>query len=156
MREVPKKNYYILLVLLIVTILVTLILSNLYINKDKPISDFYKYSNKITVDDFDQYMLENSDVIIYISDKYNLKNETIEKKLKNKIEKLNLKQNLIYIEKSEINKQFLNKFEKNYKIDINLKKAPLIIVVVDDKVIRNEMITENIDLDSVIKSEDFK
>lgn len=156
MRNIPKKNYYILAVLLIATIIVTIVLSNLYLNKDKQISDFYKHSNKITMDDFDQYMLENSDVLIYISDKYNLKNENVEKKLKNKIEKLNLKQNLIYVEKSEINQKFLNKIKNDYKINIDLKKVPILIVIVDNKVITNEVITENIDFDNIIKSGDFE
>ena len=41
MREIPKKNYYILVVLLAVTVLLTLSLSNIYINRVELASNFY-------------------------------------------------------------------------------------------------------------------
>ena len=54
MKEIPKKNYYILVVLLVVTVGLTLLLSNLYVNKEKMVSNFYEYSNKITSEEFDE------------------------------------------------------------------------------------------------------
>ena len=47
MRQIPKKNYYILVVILSVTVLLTLCLSYVYKNKEKLVSNFYEYSNKI-------------------------------------------------------------------------------------------------------------
>ena len=81
MREIPKKNYIILVVLLAVTAFLTLFLSNIYKNKEKLTSNFYEYANKITPESFDEFMTENEDVIIYIGDKYDLTLETVEKEL---------------------------------------------------------------------------
>ena len=156
MREIPKKNYYILVVLLLATVLLTISLSNLYSNKEKLTSDFYNYANVITPEDFDEFMTENSDVIIYISDKYDLSHNTFEKKFETKIEELNLKHNLIYIDKENIDSEFLNKLKKMYQINLDLEKLPVAIVVVDKKVVRNVSVTSNSNVDTIIEYEVFE
>lgn len=156
MREIPKKNYYILVVLLLATVLLTISLSNLYLNKEKLTSDFYNYANVITPEDFDEFMTENSDVIIYISDKYDLSHNTFEKKFETKIEELNLKHNLIYIDKENIDSEFLNKLKKMYQINLDLEKLPVAIVVVDKKVVRNVSVTSNSNVDTIIEYEVFE
>lgn len=156
MRQIPKKNYYILAVLLILTVLLTLFLSNLYLTKDMLTSNFYEYSNKLTKESFDQFMIENSDVIIYISDKYDLTNETFEKDFMKKIDELNLKHNLIYIDKSELDKKFLNKLKSEYKINIDIKKIPTLVVLIDNKVVKNIYINKDSNVDTLIEYEDFE
>lgn len=156
MKKIPKKNYYILVVLLAVTVALTLLLSNLYLNREKLASNFYEYSNKITPEDFDVYMTENSDVIIYISDKYDLTHESFETNLKNKIDNLNLKHNLIYIDKIDMDKEFLNKLKNTYGINIDLEQTPIIIVVIDNQVVKNISITPNSNVDALIDFEVFE
>ena len=151
MREIPKKNYYILVVLLVVTAGLTMLLSNLYLNKEKMVSNFYEYSNKITPQEFNEYIIENPDLIVYISDKYDLTYETFETNFKNKIDNLNLKEKLIYIDKNYINKDFVNELKKIYKINIDLNNTPIIIVVIDKKVIKNVSITNDSNVDSIIE-----
>jgi len=70
MREIPKKNYIILAVLVVVTIAVTLISASIYKSSTKQVSEIYKYLNKITPEEFEGYLVENPDVIVYISDRY--------------------------------------------------------------------------------------
>jgi len=156
MKEIPKKNYYVLVVLLAVTVLLTLLLSNVYLSREKLVSNFYEYSNKITPEDFDEFMTENSDAIIYISDKYDLTHETFEKNFENKVEELNLKHNLIYIDKNDINDEFLNKLKKTYGVNIDLEKTPIIVVVIDEEVIKNISITPNSNADVLIEYEAFE
>lgn len=156
MRQIPKKNYYILVVLLVVTILLTLSLSYVYRNKEKLVSNFYEYSNKIKPQEFDEYMTENSDFIIYISDKYDLTYEEFENNFKDKIERLNLKNNLIYMDKNDINKEFLNKLKKEYNINIEIKDIPIVIVVIDNKVIKNVSVNTDSNVDTLIEYEVFE
>lgn len=156
MKEIPKKNYYILIVLLVVTILLTLMLSNLYLNREKLVSSFYEYSNKIAPKEFDQFMTENSDVIIYISDKYDLTNETFESKLEKKLDDLNLKHNFIFIDKNDINKKFINKLKKTYGINIDIDKTPIVIVIVDEQIAKNISVTSDSDVDTLIDFEVFE
>lgn len=156
MKEIPKKNYLFLVVLLLVTTLLTLTLSNIYINKDKLVSDFYENSNKIKPDDFDQYIFEYSDFIIYISDKYDLSHETFEKKFENKINDLNLKNNLVFIDKSDIDKEFLEKLKNEYGINIDLEKTPVIIVIIDKKAVKSAIVTQESNVDTIIEYEAFE
>ena len=155
MREIPKKNYIILVVLLAVTAFLTLFLSNIYKNKEKLTSNFYEYANKITPESFDEFMTENEDVIIYIGDKYDLTIETVEKELSQKIDELNLKHNLIYIDKSYVDKKFIKKL-KGYDINIDLDKLPVVLVVVEEEVIKNVRLNSNTDIDELIAGEIFE
>ena len=156
MKEIPKKNYCLLVVLLAVTVVLTLSLSSIYLNKEKLVSNFYEYSNKITVEEFDEYMIENSDTIIYISDKYDLTLGDFEKKLQNKLDEKNLKQNFVFLDKKDINDKFLNKLKNTYKINIDLEKTPIIIVVVDKRVIKNVKVTSSSDVNTLIDYEVFE
>ena len=133
-----------------------MLLANIYINKEKLASDFYEYSNKIKPDEFDEFMIEHPDSIIYISDKYDLTFEMFEKKFENKLEELNLKENLIYIDKSDIDKEFLTKLKKIYNIKIELKNTPIIVVVIDNQMIKNISITPNSNVDTLIEYEAFE
>ena len=155
MREIPKKNYIILVVLLAVTAFLTLFLSNIYKNKEKLTSNFYEYVNKITPESFDEFMTENEDVIIYIGDKYDLTLETVEKELSEKIDELNLKHNLIYIDKSYVDKKFIKKL-KGYDINIDLDKLPVVVVVVEEEVLKNVRLNSNTDIDELIAGEIFE
>lgn len=156
MREIPKKNYYILAILLIVTVILTLLLSSISLNKEETFSDFYEYSNKIVPEEFDEYMLENNDIIIYISSKYDLSNKTFENRFQKKLNNLNLKENLIFIDKNDINTKFLKKFKKTYGINLNLKKTPIIVVIIDEKVIKKITVSSNTNVDTIIEYEDFR
>ncbi len=153
---IRRKNYLILIVLILFTVLLTLFLSNIYINKDRQVSDFYIYSNKILPNEFEQYMVDNSDLIIYISDKYDLSNSPFESKFENKLNELNLKSNLVYIDKNDINNDFLEKLKNDYEININLKNCPIIIVVVDKKVIKTTSVLQDSNIDTIIDYEVFK
>ena len=156
MKEIPRKNYYILVVLILITLLLTLSFARIYKNRDKLVSNFYNYANKITSDEFDEYMLENSDLIIYIADKYDLTNESFENKFQKKLNDLNLKDKLVYIDKEELNKNFLNKLTKEYDIKLNANKLPVIIIMIDKKIIKSVYINSTTQVDTVIEYEAFE
>ena len=142
-----KKNYIILVVLIICTILITLFFSRMYLNKTKEYSTFYSESNKITVKEIEQMSLEEPDVIYYISDKYDLNNADFELKLKTKLEGKNLLSKLVYI---DTKKSLINKFKTIYKLKIDIDKYPILVFVVDKKVIKTIYVNDNQDIDSYI------
>lgn len=156
MKEIPKKNYYILAILLLVTMFLTLFLSNLYFNKEKNVSSFYECSNKITPKEFDQFMTENANVIIYISEKYDLEYEKFEEKLKTKLDDLNLRENLVFIDKNDINKKFITKIKNKYGINIDIEDTPILLVIIDNEIKKNVIIDINTDVDSIIEHEVFE
>lgn len=156
MQKKGIKNYIILILLILCTIIVTFVLSNIYKNKDKKVNPFYEYANKITIDEFDQYMLENSDVIIYISDKYSLQYEQFEKKFKSKIIESNLNEKIIFIDKKDINKKFISKLQKQYNISINLNKIPIILIIVDKELQKQIYVNADTNVENFIDYEDFQ
>lgn len=156
MKKIPKKNYIILAVLISVTVLLTLVLSNIYLNKEKLVSNFYNDINEIKPNDFDEYFLEHTDLIIYISDKYDLSNETFEKKFEKKLENLNLKNIVVFMDKNEIDKKFLNKLKDEYNINIDINNTPLIVVVVDKEFVKGVSVSNLTDVDTIINYEAFE
>ncbi len=156
MRVIPKKNYFILIILVAATIFLTLFLSKIYINKNRKVSDFYSYSNKITVEGFKEYINENQEAIIYISDKYDLKHESFESKFKSNIDNLNLKNKVIFIEQSDIDYDYKNKLKEDYNIDLDLSRYPILIVIIDNKLVSMDYIDDNSNADTIIDYSDFE
>ena len=156
MREIPKKNYYTLFALILLVVLMTLSLASIYKNGDKIASDFYNYSNKITGDEFQEYRNENSDFIIYVSDKFDLTLEKFENDFKNKLNDLNLKNKLIYIDKKEISNKNIKEFFKEQGISIDKRKLPMIIVVIDNKVLKYTFVDLNSNADTILNYEVFE
>lgn len=134
MKKIDTKNYLFLLLLLVGTVFITLIAANIYSSKNKLTSQFYESSKKITANEFSEYVIENPDTIIYISDKYDLTNETFEEKFKLKLEQLNLVDKFVFLDKDEFNETFLLDLNKEYKMDIDLEKTPVILVIIDKMV----------------------
>ena len=151
-----KKNYIYLTILLIVTVIITLSLSNLYKRETTEISYSYEMLNKITANEFEEYMIEHPDTIIYIADKTNLDNNKFEKKFVNKLEKLNLLENVVYIEKEEMTKKIEELLKKNYSYEYKEKNLPIIIVISDAKVIENSIVQKDSDVNTIINYEVFE
>ena len=85
-----------------------------------------------------------------------MNHEELIKKIKDKIDELNLKHNLIYIEKNEITKEFLDKLKKSYNINILLENTPIAIVIIDEEVVKNISVTPDTNVDVVIDYEVFE
>lgn len=142
-----KKNYIILIVLLLLTIMLTLIFSKIYLNRSKELSTFYIDSSKITAKEIEQFSMESVDAIYYISNKYDFENAAFENLFKSKLEEKNLLDKLVYI---DIKKSIINKFKRIYKLDLNIDKYPIIVFVADKKVIKTIYVKDNQDIDNFI------
>lgn len=156
MKEIPKKNYIYVVVLLVMTVLIVFSLSNIYVSKNKFVSEFYEYSNVITSDEFNDFIFENPDSIIYISDKYDLSFAEFESELKNKIESLNIKNNFVYIDKESVNESFINDLEKNHQVKIFYDEKPIVLFVVDKEIIKVVEIGIDTSVETLINYEVFE
>lgn len=151
-----KKKYIYLLMLIVVTVVVTLLLASIY--KKEVTHNCYAYENmnKIIPDEFETYMMENPDTIIYIGDKNNLQNNQFEKKLVKKMESLNILENIIYIEKEEIGLELKKILKEKYNYNYNEDKIPVLIVIIDDEIIQISIVDENSNADTIINYEVFE
>lgn len=150
-----KKMIY-LIILVVATVIVTLLLADIYKKETIKTSYAYENFNKITANEFDEYMMEHTDTIIYIADKNNLKYNKFDKKFLSKIEKLNLLENTIYIEKDEITKSIVKKLKENYSYEYKEKELPIIIVVSDNEVVQTSIVHTDSKVDTIINYEVYE
>lgn len=139
-KEIPFKNYIILAVILIFTILLVVYLFNwqsIY-QKNKlqePILD--KYLMVINYNELDDYLVENKEAIVYVSVLNDEKIRMFENKFKNLIIKNDLNNKVLYLnltnESVEINKKYLS----------NLSEVPTLIIFDEGKVVENYSIKDN-------------
>lgn len=151
-----KKNHIVLALLILVTIIVTLSLSVIYRQKFSITAYSFDRLNKITAEEFNEYMIENPNVIIYIGDKTNYTYNKIEKKFINKLEKSNLLESTIYIEKEEVKTKLSKILKENYKYTYNENKLPVILVIIDGEVIQTENLTKTSNPETIINYEVFE
>jgi len=151
-----KRNYVYLLILILVTVVITLFLSNIYKKEVIITSHSYEKLNKITALEFEEYIIENPDTIIYLGDKTNLDNNKFEKKFISKLENLNLIKNTIYIDKTEITSSLKKVLEKEYSYNYDENKLPVVIVINDGKTIQKSNVYQNSKADTIINYEVFE
>ena len=155
MKNIPVKNYFILLIMLIGVIIVTFVGKNYYNNNLKKVNSLYKYANHINRDELKEYLGESSSLIIYIADKYDLNNEDAEDLIKDKIIELNLYNNFIYVDSRVFNDKFLGYFNNKYHTNFNIDNLPTIIIY-DDGIVENIYYDINVDAISNIDFEGVK
>ena len=151
-----KKNYIYLTILIFCTIVLTFFLSSLYKREEIKTSYSYENLNKITATEFKEYMIEHPDTIIYVADKNDLNYNKFEKKMVNKLETLNLLENVIYIEKTEFSEALNKIFKEEYSYVYNEDSLPSLIVVNDGEVIETTTINENSNVETLIDYEVFE
>lgn len=112
MREIPKKNYFILFIVIVLSLLIAFYFRNWY----KAYEDSYlsksivgNYLFEINYKELDNYLVENQSAIIYVSKVGNEKIRNFEKKFINAINQNDLKNKILYLDLS------------NYKGDTNDK-----------------------------------
>ncbi len=124
-REIAFKNYIILALVLIITIIGVIYIFMWYSSKEKsklelPILD--DYIMPINYNELNDYIVENKDAVIYTSVLNDVNIRLFENKFKNVIIKNNLNSSILYLDlTNEINdNNVLLKMEKKYgtKVDI--------------------------------------
>ena len=139
-KEIPFKNYIILAVILIFTILLVVYLFNwqsIYQKNKLQESILDKYLMVINYNELDDYLVENKEAIVYVSVLNDEKIRMFENKFKNLIIKNNLNNKVLYLnltnESVEINKKYLG----------NLSEVPTLIIFDEGKVVESYSIKDN-------------
>ncbi len=138
-KSVPKKNYIILLGIIICTFLIVFYLYRWY----KVYSD---YQNDIPVirdtlqevseEEMYHYIQENQTTVVYLCTASDTNCRNFEKKFKKLVEKDSLKEYIIYVNLTDVNKEeFMNKFNSTYPYKKKLQNYPALIVFDSTKVV---------------------
>ena len=145
-KEIPLKNYILLSIVLILTIVVVIyffLWKNTY-EKSKlqtPILDDYLLV--INYNELNNYLVENKDAIIYVSKLNNENIRLFENKFKNIINKNNLNNKILYLDVTEELKEnnIVKKINKKYGKEMT--EVPTIVIIKDGKISSSYNIKEN-------------
>lgn len=153
MRQIPLKNYLILFLIYLLVILFSFGLRNWYLKNYVNNSHINEVISEIKIEEFESYIQENPDVIIYFS---NTKNAdlNLEQKMINYIVKKNLTSNIVYVDTHNIDKEWFKKINNNYLIDSsNIQIVPNIDNIV---LVKNGKIEVSAVYNEILDYEKFK
>lgn len=132
-REIPAKNYFIVLTVSIVVIIFTLYFRAFYLNYqvyEQNGSYFtYRKVNEITASDFDFILSEATDNILYVGST-SRKNYSLERKLYREIEKYNSVDKLLYWNVNDYleNDKYIDLLKSKFT-NVEIYEEPSIIVI---------------------------
>ncbi len=139
MRKVPLKNYFILTLILVLSILIVFYLVKIYNStihntNDKQILNKIK---EITILELDNYMVENPNIVIYLMDS-DYKSISFEKKLNQVIVEHDLQSQFVLINiANNIYQEYDKTANINFKNKSILKEVPInSLVIIENKKIK--------------------
>ena len=121
-KDIPKKNYFILGVILIISCILVYYINawySLYQYEKRGNSPITTYMEIINYNEVENYIAENSDAIIYVSKSNNLKIRKFEEDNEKLFKKLELNYNILYMDAKDVN--------KDLKIKYNVNEYPTIL-----------------------------
>ena len=121
-KDIPKKNYFILGIILIISCILVYYINawySLYQYEKRGSSPITTYMEIINYNEVENYIAENSDAIIYVSKSNNLKIRKFEEDNEKLFKKLELNYNILYMDAKDVN--------KDLKIKYNVNEYPTIL-----------------------------
>lgn len=139
MRKIPLKNYFILAAIIILSGIIVIYIANMYRNKkDYEKEDTMSFLKEIYAKDFENFIIENPDSIVYINNTFD---ESLTLELKKYIIERDYIQDIVYIDTDKINIDFVNVLKK-YSSLID-DKLPNVLIIKGGKIINMLYIEED-------------
>ena len=142
MRTIPKKNYFLVGLIALVTFLLTWYFVAVYqLRKDYDLDQNKRMNailSEIHEEDLQNYILDNHDVMIYLSSSRDETYQSFEKSLIKYLKKEDLTKEIVYLDTSNLEEAFYTRFMKNYVSEelqgITLQMIPNLLVLSDGEV----------------------
>lgn len=140
MRKIPLKNYIIVIIISVFTILGIILSIKLYkrqINYNNENSFILENIVEVRVSELESLIIEADDIMIYVADKYN-PNQKIRKDIKKIIEKNDYNKDMVFIDANAIDDSFYKVIVDKYASS-SLKSQKIVpdslIIIKDAKII---------------------
>lgn len=142
-NQVPLRNYIILILIAIVTILLVVFFKKSYQEQaqyDTQNNNIMTFLSEIKVEEFDNYIQENHDVMVYLSSSIDNFDAEYEKDLKKYITKKNLIKDFVYLDTSNLEADFYERLKTDYlskklqKQNIHLDQDPTLLIIKNQKI----------------------
>ena len=152
MRQIPKRNYviYLLVCILTITLLIWWVNSynNIKIYRDST-NERMNFLKEIKETELVNYLGENTDYAMYLSNSEENDFADLENSLRKKLVKKDYISNIIYVNTRDLSVDFLSII--NGKYQTNLTSLPNLIVVNDGKIVSTYYISSNTEAKDIIK-----
>lgn len=128
MKKIPLSNYIKALCLILFTIILTIFLVNSYNSRkeyENSMNVTMSFLRNVDSSNIEEYLIENHDVIMYISNSNDENLKEYEETLKKLIIKKELEKNIIYFDTKTLDDEYLREFLQNYAVE-NLKSVNII------------------------------
>ena len=142
MRKIPQKNYVILFVILLLSVILAFYLKNWYEMRSSVIGDknlLVENLPELKLEEIDTFIQENPNIIIYVASSNDEQNKEFEKKLYDYIVKRDRIFEFVYLNKDLINESQIIELQRKYAIDeikdVNMTNIPNFYVIQDGKII---------------------
>lgn len=142
-RTIPMKNYIILGLICLGTILISWYAVDLYKNSNEyqmEQNKRMKILSEVKVEELQNYILDNHDVVLYFSSSREKEYAEFEESFKTYLIEEDLTKEIAYVDTDDVSKSFFQTFAKNYFKDAWKKEnksfnvLPNIVVLKDGKV----------------------
>ena len=146
MRVIPKKNYVILGIVIIVTFLLLYYLYmwyDAYKETKLNVKILDNYLEVINYNELDNYLVENPESIIYFSVLENEKIREFEKKFKKVLKNNEISSKVLYMDLTEELKNKKTSEELINKYSINKDNVPIILYFYNEKISSRYSVREN-------------
>lgn len=143
MKIIPFKNYIQVFLLFVLTIVVCLVLSNIY--KDKKAykrehEHIQSFLSNVRYDELSNYLIENHDGYIYIASSQDLSLEPFERDFKDFIIKEDLRREFVYLDSNSLDEAAYKMIEGNFseglqRENISIPSCSNLLAVKDGKIV---------------------
>lgn len=143
MREIPAKNYVVLVFVIVATLFLVFFTRMRYLETKEyegKINERIDTISEVKEDEINNYLMENREVVIYIASSTDESIIDFENALNTYVSEEQLSKEIIYINLNNISEKFLKRFKNKY-FDISLKntdtsilKQPNMLIVDNGKV----------------------
>ena len=140
-KSKPAKNYYTVLVVSVLVIVLTLVFRKIYLNyvESLNVSLFQDKSiNQINTDDFNFALTEVSEAILYVSYSNDKEIANIDRKIYKVLERKSLIDKVIYWDITDLynDGNYMSQLREKFpEVSANISIAPLIIYIKDGKAV---------------------
>lgn len=115
-RVVPTRNYVVVFIISIITMIALVLFSIYYKNQKKyenEINQPMGFLAEINSEELDNYIVENHSIMIYISNS-TISDDNIQNEVRKQVEKNNYSQDIIYLDMKDLTEDFYERLAKTY------------------------------------------
>jgi len=111
-RIIPVKNYFILLLILIAVILLSMYITSWFrINQKQnlPKGAMNGYLKELKIEEIENFVVENPNIILYVSSSDNEEIVVVENKIKEYIKEKNISDSFVYLDTKDLDNETIEK-----------------------------------------------